>query len=110
MRITEPKGFKMDIFEGRVSEYAGRTCAERIPQTYAMGKSEYIKDRKDVIAEINHKISDLTKKLSMIQDKESSFYQDVVKRLKKCYEIKRNCEASIVLAKEQLKVAKIKNR
>jgi len=96
----------MDVLEMRVPEYAGRARAERIPQTYAVEKSEYIKDRKEVIAEINSKISTLTKQLNRIQDKEGYFYKDVVTRLAKCYEIKRNCEASIVLAKEQMKVTK----
>jgi hypothetical protein len=96
----------MDVFEMRVPDYFGKARAERIPQNYAMEKSEYIKDRKQVIAEINRKISDLSKQLDRIQDKEDWGYRDIETRLKKCYEIKQNCESSIVLIKEQMKINK----
>ena len=96
----------MDIFEARVSEYAGRKCAERIPVSYAVKKPEYIEDRKQTIKKIDEEINDLKKRISEFTNTESYFYKEAVKRLKKCCEIKQNCEASIVLAKKQIEIAK----
>ncbi len=94
----------MDIFEMRVSEYAGRTCAERAPVSCAMKKSEYIEDRKETIKKIDDEIKALKKSISKLNDTKGYFYQAAVKRLKKCCEIKQNCEASIVLAKKQMEI------
>lgn len=96
----------MDILQMRIPEYYGRACAERIPVSYAVKKSEHIESTRKNIEKIDAEINQLRKKLDEVTDTESFFYQNTLKRLKKCYEIKRNCEASIVLAREQMKINK----
>lgn len=96
----------MDVLEMRVPEYAGKACAVRVPNSYAVEKTEYIKDRKENVAKIDIEINELEKSLNMIKDKESYFYKSAVKRLEKCREIKRNCEYSIALAKAQMNINK----
>ena len=96
----------MDVFEMRVSEYAGKKAAERIPLSHAVGKTAYIKDRQGIIAKMDAEIKSLKKTISAISDTESYSYQSAVKRLKKCYEIKHNCMDSIVLAKTQIATEK----
>lgn len=96
----------MDVFEMRVPEYAGKACAVRIPNSYAVEKTEYIKDRKQEIKKIDAEIESLKTKISTIADKEGYFYKEVAKRLEKCHEIKQNCEYSIALAKAQMNINK----
>ena len=96
----------MDVLDMRVPEYHGKPCASYIPKTYAVGKLEYIKDRKKEMEKIDVEINALKKTIAESINTESYSYKEAQKRLKKCYEIKQNCEASIVLAEKQIAIEK----
>ena len=96
----------MDISPIRVPEYVGKACAKRIPHTCAVEKLEYIKDRKRTIEKMDVEINALKKIINETADTESRSYKDASKRLKKCYEIRKNCEDSIVLVKSQIEIEK----
>ena len=53
----------MDVLEMRVPEYFGRSRMERVPVSCAVKKSEYIKDRREIIAQTDKKISELEKQI-----------------------------------------------
>ena len=94
----------MDVLGIRVPEYAGQACANNIPIGCAVEKLSYIKSRQDIIKNMEVEIEAQEKMMSQIVDKQGESYQNAMKRLKKLYEVKKNCEASIVLTEQQLEI------
>lgn len=79
---------------------------ETIPISCAVEKPKYIESRKEVIRKMDKEIKAAQDKMLEIGNPNDQAYQDAAKRLKKCQEIKKNCEDSIELITEQMAIEK----
>lgn len=92
----------IDVLEMRIPEYHDTARANCVPLGCAVEKTAYIKDRYNIIAKMDDEIESLKKTISTTSAEKNYIYQNAVKRLKKCQEIKQNCESSIRLIEKQL--------
>ncbi|MBR3148343.1 MAG: hypothetical protein IKF41_03310 [Alphaproteobacteria bacterium] len=83
-----------------------RPCRQYIPNGFATEKSDYIKDKKNVIKQMNIEIKSLEKKIEDARKAGMPVSEQDIKRLKKCREIKQNCEFSITVITMQIEIEK----
>ena len=98
-----------DVLGLIVPEYAGKVSRDYIPQSNAEAKTDYIESRKATIKAMEKEIAELEATIKEIKDKKSYSYQAAVKKLKKCREIKQNCEFSIKLTETQVVQSSVVN-